>query len=82
MTITMLVVLVLSAVNISLMLFLTSKIISSIKDNALLSRGRVVYEDESVGTLTAYEKDAILELVDGSVVVIPRMDEAHEEATG
>lgn len=82
MTITMLVVLVLSVVNISLMFFLTSKIIRSIKDNALLSRGRVVYEDESVGTLTAYEHDAILELVDGSVVVIPRMDEAHEEATG
>ena len=79
MTITMLVVLVLSAVNVSLMFYLTSKIIRSIKDNALISRGRAVYEDESVGTLTAYENDAILELVDGSVVVIPRMHEAHEE---
>ena len=65
-------------VYVALMLYLTNKIIDQIKDNALLARGRAVYEDEQVGTLTVYKDDAILELIDGSVVVIPRMDEAHE----
>lgn len=78
MTITMLVVLVLSAVNVSLMFYLTSKIIRSIKDNALISRGRVVYEDEAHGSLTVYRDDAILELLDGTVIVFPRMETAED----
>lgn len=65
-------------VYVALMLYLTNKIIDQIKDSALLARGRAVYEDDQVGTLTVYKDDAILELIDGSVVVIPRMDEAHE----
>ena len=62
----------------ALMFYFSRRIITQIEDSALLARGRAVYEDEQVGTLTVYADDAILELVDGSVVVIPRMDEAHE----
>lgn len=62
----------------ALMYYFSRRIIDQIKDSALLERGRAVYEDEQVGTLTVYKDDAILELIDGSVVVIPRMDEAHE----
>ena len=62
----------------ALMFYFSRRIIDQIKDSALLERGRAVYEDEQVGTLTVYKDDAILELIDGSVVVIPRMDEAHE----
>lgn len=62
----------------ALMFYFSRRIIDQIKDSALLERGRAVYEDEQVGTLTVYKDDAILELIDGSVVVIPRMDEAHD----
>ena len=62
----------------ALMYYFSRRIIDQIKDSALLERGRAVYEDDQVGTLTVYRDDAILELIDGSVVVIPRMDEAHE----
>lgn len=62
----------------ALMYYFSRRIIDQIEDSALLARGRAVYEDDQVGTLTVYEDDAILELIDGSVVVIPRMDEAHE----
>ena len=62
----------------ALMYYFSRRIIDQIKDSALLERGRAVYEDDQVGTLTVYKDDAILELIDGSVVVIPRMDEAHE----
>ena len=62
----------------ALMFYFSRRIIDQIKDSALLVRGRAVYEDDQVGTLTVYKDDAILELIDGSVVVIPRMDEAHE----
>lgn len=62
----------------ALMYYFSRRIIDQIKDSALLERGRAVYEDEQVGTLTVYKDDAILELIDGSVVVIPRMNEAHE----
>ena len=62
----------------ALMFYFSRRIIDQIKDSALLERGRAVYEDDQVGTLTVYKDDAILELIDGSVVVIPRMDEAHE----
>lgn len=62
----------------ALMFYFSRRIIDQIEDSALLERGRAVYEDDQVGTLTVYADDAILELVDGSVVVIPRMDEAHE----
>lgn len=60
----------------ALMFYFSRRIIDQIEDSALLARGRAVYEDEQVGTLTVYADDAILELLDGSVVVIPRMDEA------
>lgn len=69
--------LVMFPVYVALMCYFTNKIIDQIKDSALLARGRTVYEDMNVGTLTVYEDDAILELLDGSVVVIPRMDEAQ-----
>lgn len=69
--------LVMFPVYVALMFYLTNKIIEQIKDSATLERGRAIYEDEQVGTLTVYENDAILELLDGSVVVIPRMDEPH-----
>ena len=59
----------------ALMYYFSRRIIDQIEDSALLTRGRAVYENEQVGTLTVYEDDAILELVDGSVVVIPRMVE-------
>lgn len=62
----------------ALMFYFSRRIIDQIEDSALLERGRAVYEDEQVGTLTVYKDDAILELIDGSVVVIPRMVEAHE----
>lgn len=62
----------------ALMFYFSRRIIDQIKDSALLERGRAVYEDDQVGTLTVYKDDAILELIDGSVVVIPRMVEAHE----
>lgn len=62
----------------ALMFYFSRRIIDQIEDSALLERGRAVYEDEQVGTLTVYKDDAILELIDGSVVVIPRMDEAHD----
>lgn len=78
MTLTVIILLAMFPVNVALMYHFTSKIIDQIKDSALLARGRVVYEDEQVGTLTVYEDDAILELLDGNVVVIPRMDEAHD----
>lgn len=78
MSLTVIVLLSLFPVNVALMYYFTNKIIGQIKDSALLARGRVVYEDEQVGTLTVYEADAILELLDGNVVVIPRMDEAHD----
>lgn len=74
------ILLVMFPVNVALMYYFTKKIIDQIKDSALLARGRVVYEDEQVGTLTVYEADAILELLDGNVVVIPRMDEAHHDS--
>ena len=60
----------------ALMFYFSRRIIDQIEDSALLTRGRAVYEDEKVGTLTVYEDNAILELIDGSVVVIPRMGEA------
>lgn len=69
--------LVMFPVYVALMYYFTDKIIDQIKDSALLARERTVYEDMNVGTLTVYEDDAILELLDGSVVVIPRMDEAQ-----
>lgn len=62
----------------ALMFYFSRRIITQIEDSALLARGRAVYEDDQIGTLTVYEDDAILELIDGSVVVIPRMDVAHE----
>ena len=62
----------------ALMFYFSRRIIDQIEDSALLARGRAVYEDEQVGTLTVYKDDAILELIDGSVVVIPRMVEAHD----
>lgn len=77
MTLTAIILVALFPVNVVLMYYFTSKIIDQIKDSALLARGRVVYEDEQVGTLTVYEDDAILELLDGTVVVIPRMVESH-----
>lgn len=78
MTLTAIILLAMFPVNVALMYYFTGKIIDQIKDSALLARGRVVYEDEQVGTLTVCEDDAILELLDGSVVVIPRMDVTHE----
>lgn len=60
----------------ALMFYFSRRIIGQIEDSALLTRGRAIYEDEKVGTLTVYEDNAILELIDGSVVVIPRMDES------
>ena len=69
--------LVMFPIYVVLMYYFTDKIIDQIKDIALLVRGRTVYEDMNVGTLTVYEDDAILELLDGSVIVIPRMDEAQ-----
>lgn len=70
--------LVMFPIYTALMFYFSRRIIDQIEDSALLARGRAVYEDDQVGTLTVYEDDAILELVDGTVVVIPRMDEAHE----
>ena len=70
--------LVMFPIYTALMFYFSRRIIAQIEDSALLARGRAVYEDDQVGTLTVYADDAILELVDGSVVVIPRMDEAHE----
>lgn len=61
----------------ALMFYFSGRIIDQIEDSALLARGRAVYEDVNVGTLTVYADEAILELLDGSVVVIPRMDEAQ-----
>lgn len=78
MPITIIILLAMFPVNVALMYYFTGKIIDQIKDSALLARGRVIYEDGQVGTLTVYEDDAILELLDGTVVVIPRMDETHE----
>ena len=62
----------------ALIFYISRRIITQIEDSALLARGRAVYEDEQVGTLTVYADDAILELIDGRVLIIPRMDEAHE----
>ena len=68
----------LSIVNISVIYLLTNKVIRAIEEAATIDRCRVVYEDEQIGTLTAYKSDAILELLDGTVVVLPRQDEADE----
>ena len=69
----------------ALMFYFSRRIIDQIEDSALLARGRAgqpgrgdLGEDEQVGAITVYEDNAILELIDGTVVVIPRMDEAHE----
>lgn len=60
----------------ALMFYFSRRITDQIENSARLSRGRAVYEDERIGTLTVYEDNAILELLDGSVVVIRRMNEA------
>lgn len=66
----------LSILNISVIYLLTNKVIRAIEEAMYIDRSRAVYEDEQIGTLTAYKSDAILELLDGTVVVLPRQDEA------
>lgn len=55
---------------------MTKLIIDAIEEASTLTHTRVVYEDDQIGTLTVYPREAILELHDGTVLVIPRMEEA------
>lgn len=66
----------LSVLNITVIYLLTNKVIRAIEEASSIDRSRVVYEDEQIGTLTAYKSDAILELLDGTIVVLSRQDEA------
>lgn len=73
------VLVVLWSIQVSVVFVLTNKILDAIKDASVLDHGRVVYESEDTGTLTVYADNAILELLDGTVVVIPKMQEAFDE---
>ena len=67
----------LSVLNISVIFALTNKVIKAIQESANMERSRLLYESEEFGALTVYQHDAILELHDGTVIVIPRMEETH-----
>lgn len=66
-------------VNIAVVFIMTDKVIDAVKEASILDHGRVIYESDDTGTLTVYPDNAILELLDGTVVVIPKMQEAYDD---
>lgn len=64
--------------NIVIVYKLTLKVIDAIQSAVTVDRSRIVYEDEAHGSLTVYRDDAILELLDGTVIVFPRMETAED----
>ncbi len=62
----------------ALMFYFSRRIIDQIEDSALLARGRAVYRGRAGRHNHCLRGQRILELIDGTVVVIPRMDEAHD----
>lgn len=68
----------LSIINISVIYALTNKVIRAVQESSNMEKSRMLYESEEFGALTVYRHDAILELHDGTVIVIPRMEDPHE----